>query len=226
MVDRLSAVSAGVDHGAIALRQSFGTRDLGSCPVKVADQGAMLLACMGNGRDVLTRNNEDVHRRLRIDVAEGVALLVLKYGVGRDASFDDPAKEAAHFGFSLHERGRFGIGEPTTSNDVLKDAHGGDNLNILAAHLKGRDDRGHAACVVWLEIPVATLLFPRCFGGVKKAVNRAGQGAIESAERCKGYIDKPMPASPFHQLGNAAAMIDSHDDEQACSVGHLDNFPQ
>jgi len=81
--------------------------------VKMADEEAVLLARMGNGRDVLTRNNEDVHRRLRIDICEGVALVVLVDGVGRDASFDDPAEEAAHFGFSLHERGRLAIGEPT-----------------------------------------------------------------------------------------------------------------
>jgi hypothetical protein len=113
MVDCLSTVFAGVDHGPIALRQSFGTRDLGGCPMKVADQGAVLLARMCNGLDVLTRNNEDMHRRLRIDVGEGVALVVLVNGLGRNASIDNLAEEAAHFGFSLHEQERLGIGERT-----------------------------------------------------------------------------------------------------------------
>ncbi len=111
MVDCLSTVFAGVDHGSIALRQSFGTRDLGGCPMKVADQGAMPLARMCNRLDVLTRNNEDMHRRLRIDVGEGVALVVLVNGLGRNASIDNLAEEAAHFGFSLHERERLGIGD-------------------------------------------------------------------------------------------------------------------
>lgn len=106
VVHCLSAVFAGVDHSAIAPRQSFGSRNLGGCPMKVADQGAVLLAIMGNGRDVLFRNDEDVYGRLRIDVGEGVALVVLVDGFGRDTSIDDPAEEAAHFGFSLHDRGR------------------------------------------------------------------------------------------------------------------------
>ena len=103
VVHCLSAVLAGVDHSTIALRQSLGSRNLGGCPMKVADQGAVFLASMGSGRDVLTRNDEDVYRRLRIDVGKGVALVVLVDGFGRDTSIDNPAEEAAHFGFSLHD---------------------------------------------------------------------------------------------------------------------------
>jgi len=109
----------------------------------------------------------------------------------------------------------------------VKTKHGRQRFPILATHLfwlKGRDECGNAGCVLRLAIPGATLLFPGFFCGVKKAVNRVRQGAIEGAQRCKRYVDKPMLASSFHQLSNAAAMIDSHDDEQAGSVGHLDNF--
>jgi len=107
MVDGLAAVFAGVDHGAIALRQSVGTGNFGSCPMKVADQRVVLLARMGNRRNVFAWNDQDVHGRLWIDVAKGIALVVLIDGFGRDASFDNPAEEAAHCGFSLHEWRRF-----------------------------------------------------------------------------------------------------------------------
>jgi hypothetical protein len=79
--------------------------------------------------------------------------------------------------------------------------------------VKGRDDCGHAGCVVWLAIPGATLPLLGFFSGVEKAVNRVRQGAIEGAQRCKRHIDKSMFASSFPPLGNAAAMIDMHDDE-------------
>lgn len=96
MVDGLSAIFAGVDHGAIALCQPFGAGDLCGCPMKVADQGVVLVACMGNGRDVLARNDKDVYGRLRINVGEGVALFVLVDGFGRNTSIDDLAKETTH----------------------------------------------------------------------------------------------------------------------------------
>ena len=47
--------------------------------------------------------DEDVRGRLRIDVGEGIALLVLIDGGGWDASFDDFAEEAAHDAHSVQD---------------------------------------------------------------------------------------------------------------------------
>jgi hypothetical protein len=106
VIHSLAAVFTRVDHRSIASSQSFGASNLSCHPMQMADQGAVLPACMGNGGDVLTRQDKHVHRRLRIDVGKSVALFVLVDGLGRDTSIDDPAKEAAHFGFSLHESSR------------------------------------------------------------------------------------------------------------------------
>jgi hypothetical protein len=78
--------------------------------------------------------------------------------------------------------------------------------------------------ILWLSIPGVTLPLTGFFSGVEKAMNRMRQGPIESAQRCKRHIDKPMPASSFHQLSNAASMIDMHDNEQTVRAGHLDNL--
>jgi hypothetical protein len=96
VVDGLSAIFSGVDHGAIALGQPFGAGDFGGCPMEMADQSVVLLISVGNRRNMLARNNKDVDRGLRIDVGEGVALVVLVDGFGRNTSIDDPAEEATH----------------------------------------------------------------------------------------------------------------------------------
>jgi hypothetical protein len=96
MIDGLSAIFAGVDYGAIALCQPFGAGYFGGCPMKMADQGVVLVAGVGDGCDVLARNDKDVYGRLRINVGEGVALFVLVDGFGRNTSIDDLAKETTH----------------------------------------------------------------------------------------------------------------------------------
>src|ERR1700739_4453585 len=96
VVDRLVAVFAGIDHGAIAPCQSFGAGNLGCCPMQMAKQGNVFPACAGDGGNVLARNDEDVRRRLRIDVRKGVAEFILVDGLRRDASINDLAEEAVH----------------------------------------------------------------------------------------------------------------------------------
>jgi hypothetical protein len=48
-----------------------------------------------------------MHRRLRVKVREGIALLILVDGGGGDASVNDLAKEATHGAFSVQERDTF-----------------------------------------------------------------------------------------------------------------------
>ena len=156
VVHCLSAFLAGVDHGAIALCQSLGSGNLGGCPMKVADQGAVLLASMGNGRDVLARNDEDVYGRLRINVGKGVALVVLVDGFGRDTSIDNPAEEAAHFGFSLHDWGRRATdGHMKRSRMRNRKCLRPSELSPIPRigadlfwPMKGRDASGYAGCAV------------------------------------------------------------------------------
>ena len=58
----------------------------------MADQGVVLLIGVGNRRNMLARNNEDVYGGLGIDVGKGVALVVLVDSLGWNASIDDPAE--------------------------------------------------------------------------------------------------------------------------------------
>jgi hypothetical protein len=51
---------------------------------------------MANRGNVLARNNQHVHWCLGVNVGKNIALIVLVDGLGGDASFDDPAKKAAH----------------------------------------------------------------------------------------------------------------------------------
>jgi len=96
MVDGLAAIVSGVDNGAVALGQPLAARNLRGHPMQVADQRSLLFGHISHRGDVLAWNDQHVHRRLRIDVGKSVALIVLVDGLGGNASFDDPAKEAAH----------------------------------------------------------------------------------------------------------------------------------
>ena len=96
MVDGLAAVVTGVDDRAVALSQSLAARNLGRHPMQMADQGTVILGRMPNRGNVFARNNQHMHRCLRVDVGKDVALIVLVDGLGGDASVDDPAKKAAH----------------------------------------------------------------------------------------------------------------------------------
>jgi hypothetical protein len=96
MVNRLATVIAGVDHGAITLHEAFGSGNLRSGPMEMTEQIAVFLAGVGNGGDVLSRDDKNMHRRLWVDVSKRVALIILVNSFGRNASVDDLAKEAAH----------------------------------------------------------------------------------------------------------------------------------
>ncbi len=96
MIDGLAPVVSSVDDGTVAFGQSLTARKLRCHPVQMANQGALLFGCLANRADVFTRNNQHMHWRLWVDVGKSVALVVLVDGLGGNASFDDPAKEAAH----------------------------------------------------------------------------------------------------------------------------------
>lgn len=70
-----------------------------------------------------------------------------------------------------------------------------------------------AMLVVRSAISATTLPLFCMFPDIEKAPNRMRQGTVEGAHRRKRHIDKPMFAASFHELDDAAAMIDMHDYE-------------
>ena len=96
VLDRLTTVFSGVDHSAKSLRESFGTRDFSRSPMQMSNQRTVFSFRVRDRGNVLARNDQYVHRRLRFDVDKGVALIVLVNGLGWNAPIDNLAEEAAH----------------------------------------------------------------------------------------------------------------------------------
>ena len=92
----LATMLSRIDHSAIATMEPFRPGDLGCGPMQVADQRIVLFAGVGDGGDVLAGNDKDVNRGLWIDIGEGIALVVLVYGLGGNASINDLTKDTAH----------------------------------------------------------------------------------------------------------------------------------
>ena len=104
MIHGLAAILAGIDHHAVAVGEAFVAGDPRRGPQQVAEQRAVPFGAVSQRRDVLARRDQHMHRRLRVKVREGIALLVLVDGGGGDASINDLAKEATHGAFSVQER--------------------------------------------------------------------------------------------------------------------------
>ena len=103
VIDGLAAVMARVDHQAIAFGQAIGAGNLRGGPEQMAKYGAVTFTDLVHRHEMFARRHQHMHRRLRVDIGEGVALLVLVDGCGGDASFDDLAEEATHNGSSVQD---------------------------------------------------------------------------------------------------------------------------
>jgi hypothetical protein len=103
MIHRLAAVFPRVDHHAKAVGKPLLPREIRSNPKQMPEQSAMFFSGLGQRNHVLPRRNQNMRRRLRIDVFEGVAFVVLINRTGRNAPLNDLAKEAAHNGNSVQE---------------------------------------------------------------------------------------------------------------------------
>lgn len=103
MLHRLCAIAATVgNHAETALCDAllFGD-DLDSLHHGGSDAG--LIPCQfQNIRHVLFRYDQHMHRRLRVDIAEGVYMLILIDLRGRDIAGDDLAKQTTHRIHLLH----------------------------------------------------------------------------------------------------------------------------
>ena len=86
MVHGLPTVRSTVDHHAITIGQSRGACDLCRCPQKVTEQSAIILICIDHRHNVFSRRYQNMHWRLRMNVRESVAKVVLEDCSGRNAS--------------------------------------------------------------------------------------------------------------------------------------------
>jgi hypothetical protein len=96
VVDCLATVRTCINDGAVPLREPFRARDLRSGPLQVTEEFLLRLLGVSDGRYVFSRNDEDVHWRLRLHISKGIAVLILVDSLGRDGSVDDLAEDAVH----------------------------------------------------------------------------------------------------------------------------------
>lgn len=103
MIHGLAAMLGRVDDYAIAPGKPVLAGQVGRDPQKMTEQGRMLLAGVGQGSQMFPGHDQKMDRRLGMDIGKGIASVVLVDGLGRDASFDDPAEDAARHGTSVQE---------------------------------------------------------------------------------------------------------------------------
>lgn len=96
--DGLARVRARVDDGAVAtLGEPFLIGDAGGDAEQMAEQRLVRLRGVVEGFDVRARDDEDVRRSLRVDVAEGDGPPVFVDERGGNLARDDLAKETVLF---------------------------------------------------------------------------------------------------------------------------------
>ena len=101
--DGLATVPALVDDKAKAVAQALAGRDLGCDDEEVAKQLGVSGSSLADARDELARDHEDVGGRLRSDIVEGHAMLVLIDDPGGNLTVGDTLEEGLGHGFSEHD---------------------------------------------------------------------------------------------------------------------------
>ena len=89
MVDRLAAIGSHIDHGTVSLIQPQLLGDFLRHQQQVSHQISVLAPNVGQRTNLLTWNDQDVNGRLRTDIVEREAQLVLIHNVSREFSIDD-----------------------------------------------------------------------------------------------------------------------------------------
>src|ERR1039458_3985074 len=102
MVHGLAAVLPGIHDDAVAAVKLLGLGDLRRRRKKVTEQRGILSGGIAERTNMLSRHNQHMHRRLGVDIREGVAKIVLEDGRRGNNSFNDFAEEAAHSDLSVH----------------------------------------------------------------------------------------------------------------------------
>ena len=93
MLNRLASIRAAVGYNTVAVGQVFLCSDGTYCAQAFGQITVSSAVCVIKGRKVLFRNNENMHRGLRINIPEGIYIVVFKYLLGRDFTFYDFAKK-------------------------------------------------------------------------------------------------------------------------------------
>ena len=94
---RLSRLAIAIEDRAIsALAESLVGRQLSGASQHPADQRVIVRTQIVRGRDVLPRDDQQMHRRLRIDVAERDEIVVFVHNRCRNLAGDDAAEQAVH----------------------------------------------------------------------------------------------------------------------------------
>lgn len=102
MIHGLAALFSGVYYNAIAIAQSLFAGNIGSGQKQVAQQIPLALVCFTKRADMFPGHNQDMHRRLGVEIRKGVTEIVLVDSGGRNFAFDDFAEGAAHSVISVH----------------------------------------------------------------------------------------------------------------------------
>jgi len=76
VIHGLAAVFAGVDDGSITLDETLLAGDLSYHAEQMAKQRSICFCSLSQRANVLTRDDEDMNRGVRMNVGEGDALLV------------------------------------------------------------------------------------------------------------------------------------------------------
>jgi len=103
MVHGLATLFAVIDDNPVPIPEAVRTRNLSGGQQKMAEQCLVILSGRRKRIDVLAWRNQDMRGRLRVNIREGVALLILVNGLGWNRSFNDFAEEATHDVHSVQE---------------------------------------------------------------------------------------------------------------------------
>lgn len=96
--DGLAAVRAVIDYEAEAFGEIEFAGNLAGDGEHMAEDGFVSWSGFSDARDNFLRDDEQVHRRLRLDVVEDEALIVLVFDLGGDFSGDDAFEDGLGHG--------------------------------------------------------------------------------------------------------------------------------
>jgi len=104
VVDGLATMLSSVNDHTVSFAKTFVARNFRSGLHKMAEESTLASIGFFERADMLAGHNEDVNRRLGIDVGESVSELVLMDCGGWNLAFDDLAEETTHGVDSVHGR--------------------------------------------------------------------------------------------------------------------------
>ena len=96
VIYRLAAFLTGVHHRTKTLGESFFFRDLLRHRVQMSDQPLVTRRQVREGRDVFARDQQHMHRRLRMNIGEHHRIIILVELLHRNLTRGNLAEQAIH----------------------------------------------------------------------------------------------------------------------------------